>query len=97
MLEVMSRPIMLDILYLSLASSLREEKSITDVMLVWRRSGSVDRFILAGSALSLMTWKPLLSAMYSTRLLTPLLMMYAYCPLIDSALPSSDFSDCWSL
>merc|ERR1719495_1769531 len=88
---------MLDILYMSLASSLREEEPIRDCILVWMKSGSVERLIRAGSALSLIMWKPLLSAMYSTRLLTPLAMMYVYCPLIDWPLRSSDFSDSWPL
>merc|ERR1712110_190375 len=71
----MSRAIMLDILYMSWVSSLREEESIIDVILVWIRSASTERLILAGSALSLMIWKPSLSAMYSTCLRTPLLMI----------------------
>merc|ERR1712168_1406200 len=54
---------MLDILYMSWTSSLREEESMTDVIRVWTREGSLDLLILAGSALSWMMWKPLLSAM----------------------------------
>merc|ERR1719295_1712958 len=52
------------ILCMSLESSLREDESIYEVILVWMRSGSTERLILpALSASSLMTWKPWLSAM----------------------------------
>merc|ERR1719443_381454 len=54
-----------------LESSLREDESMYEVILVWMRSGSTERLNLpALSASSLMTWKPWLSAMYSTPLLT---------------------------
>merc|ERR1719412_3544912 len=52
------------ILYMSLASSLREDESMYEVILVWMRSGSTERLNLpALSASSRMTWKPWLSAM----------------------------------
>merc|ERR1712198_490315 len=54
------------ILCMSLESSLREDESMYEVILVWMRSGSTERLNLpALSASSLMTWKPWLSAMYS--------------------------------
>merc|ERR1719259_908922 len=47
-----------------LESSLREDESMYEVILVWMRSGSTERLNLpALSASSLMTWKPWLSAM----------------------------------
>merc|ERR1711963_1309651 len=52
------------ILYMSLESSLREDESMYEVILVWMRSGSTERLNLpALSASSLMMWKPWLSAM----------------------------------
>merc|ERR1719300_1266446 len=52
------------ILCMSLESSLREDESMYEVILVWMRSGSTERLNLpALSASSLMTWKPWLSAM----------------------------------
>merc|ERR1719317_1100298 len=52
------------ILYMSLESSLREEESMKEVILVWMRSGSTERLsLLVKSASSLMMWKPWLSAM----------------------------------
>merc|ERR1711942_73016 len=52
------------ILCMSLESSLREDESMYEVILVWMRSGSTERLILpALSASSLITWKPWLSAM----------------------------------
>merc|ERR1711922_32494 len=52
------------LLCMSLESSLREDESMYEVILVWMRSGSTERLNLpALSASSLMTWKPWLSAM----------------------------------
>merc|ERR1719443_2122435 len=52
------------ILYMSLESSLREEESMNEVILVWMRSGSTERLSLpVTSASSLMMWKPWLLAM----------------------------------
>merc|ERR1719494_883652 len=52
------------ILYMSLESSLREEESMKEVILVWMRSASTERLSLpVKSASSLMMWKPWLSAM----------------------------------
>merc|ERR1712240_965739 len=52
------------ILCMSMESSLREDESMYEVILVWMRSGSTERLILpALSASSLITWKPWLSAM----------------------------------
>merc|ERR1711963_953030 len=51
-------------MYMSLESSLREDESMYEVILVWMRSGSTERLNLpALSASSRMTWKPWLSAM----------------------------------
>merc|ERR1719367_157331 len=52
------------ILCMSMESSLREDESMYEVILVWMRSGSTERLSRrALSASSLMTWKPWLSAM----------------------------------
>merc|ERR1719357_1582894 len=46
MFEDTSRPIMLYMLGLTMESSLREEESMKEVILVWMRSGSTERLIL---------------------------------------------------
>merc|ERR1712244_46178 len=58
-MEDMSR----SILYMSRPSSLSEDESMKEAILVLMRSGSTERLILEESALSLRMWKPWSSAM----------------------------------